>query len=222
MKRPTLKKMKTFLVILSLFSGTIGFSQDEVIQTSYTNASLSLGGSSLVLNSDSIFFFASYTCTDMYVTKGKWTKNRNKLTLNGFDSLASLPKISIEKKKGSSDSVKIYAVDYLNQPYRGLTVDLYRPDGSIYSGEGTDSTGYLTFSKKDFASFLIYFQTGDMMNDAPVFDFSDGETEFHIKTNFPNLIYLDRPLHFEELIDQTYTVKKDGLYKGRKKVFKLL
>jgi hypothetical protein len=213
--------MKIFSTLVFVLSVTVGFSQDELIQTSYTNATLSLGGSTLVLNSDGNFFFASYTCTDMYVTSGKWAKSRKKLILEGFDSLASLPKVIIEKRKGSSDSIKIYAVDYLNEPYRGLTVDLYRADGSIYSGEGTDSTGYLTFSKKDFASFLIYFQTGDMMNDAPMFDFSGGETEFHIKTNYPNLIYLDRPLHFEKLKSQTYIFKDDGLYKGRKKIFKL-
>jgi hypothetical protein len=213
--------MKTFLAALSLLSATFGFSQEELVQFSYTNASLSLGGSTVVLNSDGVFFLASYTCTDMYVTTGKWTKNRNKLILKGFDSLASLPNVIIEKKKSNSDSVKIYAVDYLNEPYKGLSVDLYRADGSFYSGEETDSTGYLTFSKKDFAGFMISFQAGDMMDDATMYDFSKGETEFRIKTNYPNLIYLDRPLHFEKLKSQTYLFKDDGLYKGRKKIFKL-
>jgi hypothetical protein len=157
----------------------------------------------------------------MYVASGKWTKSKNKLILKGFDSLASLPKVIIEKKKGNSDSIKIYAVDYLDEPYKGLSVDLYRADGSFCPGEETDSAGCLTFSKKDFASFLISFQTGDMMNAVSMFDFSKGETEFHIKTSYPSLIYLDRPLHFEKLESQTYTIKKDGLYKGRKKVFKL-
>jgi hypothetical protein len=157
----------------------------------------------------------------MYVTSGKWTKNRNKLTLKGFDSLASLPKITIEKKKSNSDSIKIFAADYNNVPCEGLTVDLYRPDGSVYPGEGTDSAGYLSFSRKDFAAFLICFQTSDIMN-APMFDFSGDETEFHIKTNYPNQIYLDRPLHFEKLESERYKIKNDGLYIGRKKIFKLL
>jgi hypothetical protein len=157
----------------------------------------------------------------VYVTSGKWTKNRNKLILRGFDSLAILPKITIEKRKSNSDSIKIFAADYNNVPCEGLTVDLYRLDGSVYPGEGTDSAGYLSFSRKDFAALLIRFQAGDIMN-APMFDFTEGETEFHIKTNYPSQIYLDRPLHFEKLESQSYKIKNDGLYYGRKKIFKLL
>lgn len=213
--------MKTFSTLVLLLLTTVCFSQDKLGQTAYTNEIAGLGGSTLVLNSDGIFFFASYTCTDMYVTTGKWTKNKNKLTLRGFDSLTSLPKVSIERRKGNSDSIKIYAADYNNAPSASLALDLYRADGSVYPGEGTDSKRYLSFCKKDFTGFMIRFQTGDIMN-APVFDFSEGETEFHIKTDYPNQIYLDRPLHFEKLESQSYKIKNDGLYNGRKKIFKLL
>lgn len=214
--------MKAFSTLVLLLLTTVGFSQNQLVQNSYKNVDLGLGGSTLVLNSKGIFFFASYNCTDMYVASGKWAKSKNKLILVGFDSLASLPKVIIEKKKSKSDSIKIYAVDYLDNPYRGLSVDLYRENGSIYPGEETDSTGYLSFSKKDFVSFIIRFQTGDMINDIPMYDFSNDETELHIKISYPNQIYLDRPLHFEKLKNQIYTIKNDGLYKGKKKVLKLL
>jgi hypothetical protein len=47
--------MKIFPTLLTFLSATVCFSQDKLVQTTYRNESLGLGGSTLVLNTDGFF-----------------------------------------------------------------------------------------------------------------------------------------------------------------------
>jgi hypothetical protein len=212
------------VIFLLFFYGksieSIGQTRPQLIKWYYWDRGFTLGIEHLTLSSDSIFFFSISAESGAYISKGTYKIKRNKLYLNSFDSTRTYPNFKMEFIKGdSANDVTIFAKDYFNNPFEGLSVrPISRKDSSFYNSSPifADSLGQIIISKEENWSFYFLYQFDN--SDAFLIDKSiqnyllEKEVkQINVYIDFASSGGLDRGIKFMTLGNNIYKVKRGGL-----------
>ncbi len=174
------------------------------------------GATRLMLSADSSFYIADSDCTQAWLARGKWVKEKRviKLLAYGQDSSLVMSRTFQGKLPTDDTSLILQIVDCFNRPVSGYCITIFDSSGTVpfyYS----DSSGMLKVSKN---TSKLYFTCDEFGQ----FDFSSKDLleNMHPLTGLGSsiIIQLNYPkeLLFERSILRPLDYKGNTLIKTRK------
>ncbi|MCF3110901.1 hypothetical protein LL912_19100 [Niabella sp. CC-SYL272] len=184
----------------------------------------------LTLSSDHYYFFTASTEHGCVLAKGTWRIKGNKLYMKSLDSLQAYPLPRLEFIKGdTAEFVTIKTFDYFHKPFSGLALwPLRRGDSTLseFDWLSPDSLKQFRISKKEFTGFCFIYQVRGQNIPLPdtsgFYQFTSDLKQINIFINWPEAGALDRGIEIISFKGEAvFTIKEDGLYRGRKRIYTL-
>jgi hypothetical protein len=190
--------MKTLISILAFQLLTFSaLAQDKAISIDTFHFTPDFFFSSvLLLSSDSSFYIADGSHTEVSISKGKWSKNKDKITLTGISDSTIKFQVSIETNSCNQDSIQTFLFsDCYGNPMANYFVYFLDSAFNEYREE-TNSNGILKIRKSKYLAF--YSKTEKEI--AKVEAFSKDKIHFIpgivnsilVKTNYPSLMLITK------------------------------
>jgi hypothetical protein len=225
----TMQRILLLVAILLILLCQVGYSQQIKVYNRYFSAgSFPIGGETLTLASNGIYYH-SYSAELMaLVSKGTWKESAGKLQLRAWPAKKIYPKPVFEFKNGNDSNITISVKDVFGLPFNGFGLALIREDDTRMEHPEyifLDSSGKLVLGKEDYLGFYMLYQYGDSKaekydNDVTVHAFNHQIDEIIISIAFDGCAPLDRGINFLDYNKQLYQIKDDGLYSKGNLVFK--
>lgn len=190
--------MGNLLILISFLTLTLnGFSQGKQLKVDTFQKVNGFVSSYLLISSDTSFFIAFADCTEAEISKGKWKKEKNRITLIPETENEVKVKPLINYEENDNDSfITFIALDYFQRPFESYGFVFFDHEMKEHH-ISTNKEGVLHVPKNKFVAYLTPDEYDNMEIGRSLSDYihtlDKGLAQVKVTLNYPIEVLMNRP-----------------------------